>query len=518
MTRIACLSLAGVLTLSGVVADEVPVSGGVGAFPGGVIPEWAVRQSAPVVPSGEAEFYTSGVEALDCPPIFELDLPDPRIAHRFDEERRVTEIYVRDPQNNQMLRYDVDSTLAYTVTVLPVEPGIALLVEDLDLDGEIELVTQYGDELRIHSAPDWTLRKQFVFPGLIITMSPVAVNIDDDPYWELYATPGGFLGPGRAVIIDYDTATAEFYKRADILAPFGAYGPPAVGDFDNDGRTEFISGNNSFGYELFEWQETTLVYIGHVGDSIPGGNAASAVACRPKPGGVLHALLGRAPAAGNFERSFQLLEPTGDNTFATAHVFREYTGWTGSHPCHAADTDCDGLDELVMDFHPVERVWEWDTGLGSFVERCNWDATAYGAMGRWRGIDLDRDGAEEWGAMTGEERGAMTEGGNIFRTFADPECTHCDSVGHCVPPEPGCFCACHADPECDDEINVLDVVRVVDAAFREASPLQDPGPNCPRARTDVDCDGITNVFDVVRIVNVAFRNENPAANFCEPCL
>ena len=103
--------------------------------------------------------------------------------------------------------------------------------------------------------------------------------------------------------------------------------------------------------------QSTLVYIGHVGDSIPGGNAASAVACRPKPGGVLHALLGRAPAAGNFERSFQLLEPTGDNTFATAHVFREYTGWTGSHPCHAADTDCDGLDELVMDFHPVERVW-----------------------------------------------------------------------------------------------------------------------------------------------------------------
>ncbi|HSG99304.1 MAG TPA: M14 family zinc carboxypeptidase, partial [candidate division Zixibacteria bacterium] len=76
-------------------------------------------------------------------------------------------------------------------------------------------------------------------------------------------------------------------------------------------------------------------------------------------------------------------------------------------------------------------------------------------------------------------------------------------------------CACHADPICDAQTNVLDVVQTVNVAFKGAPATTDPG--CPRERTDVDCTGATNVLDVVRLVNVAFKGQSAAANFCDPC-
>jgi hypothetical protein len=80
-----------------------------------------------------------------------------------------------------------------------------------------------------------------------------------------------------------------------------------------------------------------------------------------------------------------------------------------------------------------------------------------------------------------------------------------------------CVCACHADPVCDTIIvNVLDVVSVVNEAFRGAVAITDPTP-CAYSPSDVDCSGLISVLDVVRIVNVAFRGNNPATEFCSPC-
>ena len=80
-----------------------------------------------------------------------------------------------------------------------------------------------------------------------------------------------------------------------------------------------------------------------------------------------------------------------------------------------------------------------------------------------------------------------------------------------------CACACHADPECDGVVNVLDVVLAVGTAFRGSDPIDDPIYACPYITTDVNCDGVTNVLDVVHFVNVAFRGGDPATEFCEPC-
>ncbi|HUU44476.1 MAG TPA: hypothetical protein VM118_01980 [Acidobacteriota bacterium] len=468
------------------------------------IPLWALTQEAPVVgPEGPVGALTSLV-TTDCPPSLEISLIVPSLAVHFDHERAVTELYNRDHILGQITRYDVSSDLSYTAVGIPINPGTPELAADLDQDGRVEIVSQYWEHILIHSSPDGTLLADFYWPGLNVEMHPVAVNIDDDPYLEVYVTPHSLGFYARVVLIDYNPVTDSFEKIADMEAPYGAAGYPAVGDFDADGRVEFISGTYQYGYRLYEWREGTLAYVGLVGDSLGIMNYA-AVACRPKPGGVLHALLGHSGADVGFH--YQLLEPTGDNTFDVVKLFQEHTGFTGTHPCWATDTDCDGLDELATTFYPDFRVWEWDEGLGDFDEGCVWDEGTYGTLSTWRDVDLDQNGTREWATLNDV---------TMLRVFPDPDCVGCDTAGICPWGRP-CGCACLGDPVCDSVTDVLDVVTAVDVAFRSAPSASDPFLTCPMSRTDVDCDSVTNVIDVVHFINVAFRNGDPATEFCDPC-
>lgn len=82
-----------------------------------------------------------------------------------------------------------------------------------------------------------------------------------------------------------------------------------------------------------------------------------------------------------------------------------------------------------------------------------------------------------------------------------------------------CVCPCHADPlpvvVCDGVPNILDVVGIIDVAFRgEPDPFS---VGCSVSNTDVDCDGSTDIFDVIHMINVAFRGNDPATEFCNPC-
>jgi len=78
-------------------------------------------------------------------------------------------------------------------------------------------------------------------------------------------------------------------------------------------------------------------------------------------------------------------------------------------------------------------------------------------------------------------------------------------------------CSCHADDaSCDGVTDVLDVVGVVNEAFRGFAGVSDP--TCTHiSRFDVDCDCSVGVLDVVSVVNVAFRGMNAALIFCDPC-
>ncbi|HUU45958.1 MAG TPA: hypothetical protein VM118_09510 [Acidobacteriota bacterium] len=83
---------------------------------------------------------------------------------------------------------------------------------------------------------------------------------------------------------------------------------------------------------------------------------------------------------------------------------------------------------------------------------------------------------------------------------------------------PGCICPCIGDPMCDGIVNVLDVVNVVNEAFRGSAPVIDLG--CSHvSRCDVNCDCKVDVLDVVIMVNHAFRWDiMPVCDACEePC-
>ena len=80
--------------------------------------------------------------------------------------------------------------------------------------------------------------------------------------------------------------------------------------------------------------------------------------------------------------------------------------------------------------------------------------------------------------------------------------------------EPGC--AHHGDPQPDGMIDIFDVVKIVDVAFRNVPPIIDS--DCPHGdvgRTDLNCDGATNIIDVTMMIDVAFRGDTQA--FCNPC-
>lgn len=474
-------------------------------FDGGIIPQWALRQDAPTQPEGGTLSATlsSAPGAAACPPLLEFSVTLDLVTPHFDSTRGIWEIYVR--RIGGITRHDIDSNLNRTEVPISLDSATPWIAADLDRDGYIELVSQWGSVLMIHSAPDWTYRAGWGWSGYNVSMHPVAVDIDDDEHLEIYVTPNSLGGSARAVMIDYDSVLGNFVKVSDLAVPTGAGGEPAVGDFDEDGRMEFISGNNFFGYELFEWQETVLVHIGLVGDSMPGG-AHEATACRPMPGGALHALVGFSGGGGGGYR-YQLLQPIGDNEFEVVHLFQRITGASGVHPCRAADIDCDGLDEMLMTFWPDFEVWEWDSSVDSFVSSCGWDQSTFGTFIMLRAVDLDQNNRQEFAAVNHLDE---------FYALPGPICLNCDEFGTCYPPAP-CECQCFGDPICDSVVNVFDVVAVVDVAFRAGVPAPDPYPQCPYVRTDVNCDSVTNVFDVVGFVDIAFRSGDPNSIICGLC-
>ncbi len=453
--------------------------------------------SGPTFPVGRIGGRAVGGGSADnCSLIFHSLLVTDRFAYAYDSVRHVSYVFSRGGASfgDSIIRHEIDANLHVTTTVLPLPPADVWLAVDLDRDGQLELVVQRSDPsfgdgwLEIYSAPDWQLRARLVFPGMTFWMYPTPVNVDADSFLEIYATPMGF-GPAEAVIVHYDPVRDTFAVVAEAAAPRYTFGESAVGDFDGDGRVEFISGND-YGYGLFEYDGRTLSFIGYV---IQNSHAMhqSAVACRPKPDGVLHALLassGRGPNGGALYRAW-LLRAVADNIFEVAWYHEEPAGGTGSHHVYAADIDCDGVDELFLNFE-ITRVWEWDETVSDFVPGCDWERSIYGMFVQMQVTDIDQDGNREWSTIPGW---------SAFRTFEDSRCRPC--------------CPCFGDPFCDSvKTDVFDVIACMEVAFGGAAAKFDP--SCPLARTDVDCSGVTDVFDVVHVIAVAFKAANPDTEFC----
>ncbi len=433
-----------------------------------------------------------GGAANNCSLIFDSLLVTDRFAYAYDSLRKLSYVFTRGGASfgDSIIRHEIDAGLHVTTTVLPMPPVDVWCAVDLDRDGQLDLVVQrtnpsFSDGwLEIYSAPDWRLRARMAFPGMTFWMYPTPVNVDADSFLEIYATPSGF-GPAEAVIIHYDPVRDTFAAVASAAAPPWTFGESAVGDFDGDGRVEFITGND-YGYGLFEYDGRTLSYISNVLNNRNALNQ-SAVACRPKPDGALYALL--ASSGGDSHYRAWLLRAVADNSFEVAWYHEEPGGGEGSHHVYAADIDCDGLDELFLNLETT-RVWEWDEAVGDFVPGCTWERSTYGMFKQMQMTDFDQDGNREWSTIPDW---------SLFRTFEDSRCRPC--------------CPCHGDPLCDGVItDVFDVIACIGVAFGGAAARFDP--SCPRERTDVDCSGVTDVLDVVHVIAVAFQGASPEAEFC----
>lgn len=411
-----------------------------------------------------------------------------------------TEVFTSDPSGPYLFHHVIDTSLQSTVDTIGID-GIPLLSEDLDRDGRIELLVQYGDEIRFYGEPGWNSRGLIAFGGMNVKMSPVAVDIMGDSCLEIFVTPNDLGGNSLAVIIAMNSSDGGFSVIESIPASYGTTGTPAACDFDDDGRVEFIVGDFE-GYTLYEWQDTGLARIGPVGSSGGAMNYFGSVV-RPLPGRKPMALLGYSIVNSGIFR-YELLAPSGDNAFSLFHVFEDYTGFVGIQPNRGADTDCDGMDELAMAFPPSPRIYEWDPNSATFFESCGF----VGSTEDWYLVDLDQDGALEWGTITSSCE---------FAVLSDSSCLPCSDGGKCIL-SPACGCLCFADPSCDGiRSDITDVVATIDEAFRGALAPADPSAYCPVQPSDVDCDGAITIVDVVLTVDVAFRAGVVEAIYCHPC-
>lgn len=159
-----------------------------------------------------------------------------------------------------------------------------------------------------------------------------------------------------------------------------------------------------------------------------------------------------------------------------------------------SDTDLrgDSCDNCIHVYNASQLDTDVD-GIGNACDVCPLDPTN----------DVDEDG------ICGGEDNCPD------RFNPDQSDTDGDGIGDSC----DCACACHADPVCDNiGPDILDVTALIDVAFRDVTPQNDPNVYCPRIPYDVNCDGIVDIFDVVRIITVAFRDGDPAEEFCDPCV
>jgi phosphodiesterase/alkaline phosphatase D-like protein len=128
------------------------------------------------------------------------------------------------------------------------------------------------------------------------------------------------------------------------------------------------------------------------------------------------------------------------------------------------------------------------------------------------------EGAYPGGGQFGLMRVIDSGGSHIIIEWSGRTSTNVQRVSHtfAVDADPlPCDCSRHGDVTgFDGTIDVLDVVGLIDHAFR-GGPAAARDLNCPHLnRGDLNCDAFNDILDVVAMVNLVFRNGLPV---CDPC-
>ena len=78
-----------------------------------------------------------------------------------------------------------------------------------------------------------------------------------------------------------------------------------------------------------------------------------------------------------------------------------------------------------------------------------------------------------------------------------------------------CKCPHIGDLDTNSVIDILDVIALINVAFR-GGPTPPGDPQCPiTTRADLNCDSVVDILDVISSINTAFRNVDDR---CNPCL
>ncbi len=442
---------------------------------------------------------------------------------------------------NQMFHNDGPPNYTFTrvdtgAVVSEFEPFTSLNWSDYDLDGDIDLFIGSGPASP-SPAPDFLYHNHLIESGTAgftkITTAPIATDVADGQVWnwvdydndgdlDAYRTNWGGASPGirpndlyrndGGVYTQITTgaiATDAFISLANIWE-----------DFDNDGdRDCFVTNDN------------------------------------------------------NARNSYY--HNNGDGTFTSLTLFEVNGEPTSSYGATAGDMDEDGdLDLFVAGVGASRRyllrndtdgllnwlkikcvgqqsngaaigatIWLWATinGIATRQHReiqtqnsflCHNSLIVHFGLGDATVIDSFR---VEWpsGSVTDSANVPVNQTLTIVEVCADPDGDGISCFDNCpalANPDQAdadndgigdacqCVCDCHADPgACDGFRDIVDVVQVINVAFRALAAIPDPNVNCDHETTDVDCTSSTDIIDVVKTVNVAFRNASPAAEFCQPC-
>ena len=385
-----------------------------------------------------------------------------------------------DNQNNSLYHNNGDSTFTKIATgAIVTDGGISLLATwgDYDNDGYLDLYVANGsgqNNFLYHNDGGTGFTR--ILSGQIVndggaSQTPLWADFDNDADLDLLVT-NGFGTAADVNFLYWNTGNGTFTRElADpIVTETGWALGASYADVDHDGDLDVLIGKG-----LGDNEDNALFLNDGNGNNWISIECEGVKSNRSAIGARVQAV---AVVGGSPVRQ------TRELTSPTSYGQNGLVAWFGLG-------DALSVDSLII---------RWPSGITTVM-------TAVSANQRL--LVSECDGPDDDGDGISTPCDNCPSVANVDQTDTDS-----DGVGDACQ----CVCNCHADPgACDGARDIVDVIQVINVAFRNAAPILDPNVNCGYSTTDTNCSSLTDIIDVVKMVNVAFRNGNPAGEFCQPC-